>query len=590
MILPAIAQAAFGSAYIFAPAVVTSTNRGTLTTIYLNVTGGNGSVSVVGPSSVGFSTLSSARTAVAYAAAFLGVNEQDYNFTYKIEDQNISVSGPSAGLAFTLLAISALTGRPLIHTFTLSGTISPNGSIGQIGGVYDKVGAAKAKNLSFVLMPAAQNGSFENLIYYVAQQEYSIPIVEVANVSQALGYAYGINKPYPLNFSIYTDYNVSMMPGANLTCTSCNVTAFNALTQFTLNFTSNAVSSISPKFASAKTQMQKLMDQYYLMASKGYYYTAADFSFLLYSDAFVLDNANNFTTAKAVNITSGISNYCASAVPPQLNTNNYQYVIGGELRSDWANTTLGSAESALSNIETTDTIIEALSSDANAYGWCKAANELYSLASSMNGTPVALSPSLQNYAAQALQSASTYGSNIYLQSAEEEYKSGNYAAAIYAATYASVLGNTVNSFTAAQLYNMSIANIANSTFGIWPQQYALQAQFYINEAKLQSNASIAYSFLQDAYTTSLLGKSLAADNKIISASFVSAPSYSLPTSQLNEIEQQVRQLYALMVIMTALLFGIFVLLIVYMLRTHERANEKGAEAQASTRGTKQRRK
>ncbi|MEM3253038.1 MAG: S16 family serine protease [Candidatus Micrarchaeaceae archaeon] len=574
-------QAAFGSAYIFAPAVITSTNQGTLTTIFLNVTSGDGSVSVVGPASVGSSTLLSAQTAVAYATAYLGLNEHYYNFTYTIEDKNISVSGPSAGMAFTILAISALTGQPLIHNFTLSGTISPDGSVGVIGGVYDKVGAAKSKNLSFVMLPAAQNGSFENLIYYVSQQQYSIPIVEVANISQALGYAYGFSKPYPLGFSIYTNYNVNALPNASLTCTNCNVTAFNALTGFTLNFTNSAVNSISPKFSSAKAQMQNLMSQYMQIAEKGYDYTAADFSFLLYSDAFVLDNANNFTTANASNVTSKISNYCASTITPQLNANNYQYVIGGELRSDWANITLGSVEGALSNVETTDTVIEALSSDAEAYGWCKAANELYSLASSMNGTPVTVSPTLQSYAAQAMQSASNYGLNIYLQAAENEYKSGNYAAALYSATYASVLGNTTNNLTAAQLYNISEANVANSTFGIWPQQYALQAQFYLNEARMQSNSSKAYSLLQNAYATSLLGKSLAADNKIISSALVSAPSYALPSGQLDEIEQQIQQLYAIMVVMTAILFGILVLLIVYMLRSSEETRVQEASTPSS---------
>jgi len=74
----------------------------------------------------------------------------DYNFSYIIEDKNVSVSGPSGGLAFTLDAISALSHEPLLHDFTLTGTISPDGSVGEIGGVYDKVAAAKTHNLKFV--------------------------------------------------------------------------------------------------------------------------------------------------------------------------------------------------------------------------------------------------------------------------------------------------------------------------------------------------------------------------------------------------------------------------------------------------------
>ncbi|MEM4072114.1 MAG: hypothetical protein QXL63_02105, partial [Candidatus Micrarchaeaceae archaeon] len=74
---------------------------------------------------------------------------------------------------------------------------------------------------------------------------------------------------------------------------------------------------------------------------------------------------------------------------------------------------------------------------------------------------------------------------------------------------------------------------------------------------------------------------LAADNKIISSALVSAPSYALPSGQLDEIEQQIQQLYAIMVVMTAILFGILVLLIVYMLRSSEETRVQEASTPSS---------
>jgi len=62
-----------GSAYIYAPAVLTQSNKGVLTLFYLNVTTGDGMVTISGPSSVGESTLSSAQTGVAYACRYLGL-------------------------------------------------------------------------------------------------------------------------------------------------------------------------------------------------------------------------------------------------------------------------------------------------------------------------------------------------------------------------------------------------------------------------------------------------------------------------------------------------------------------------------------
>ena len=58
-----------GSAEIHAPAVILQTNRGALTTINLNITRGNGNVSIFGPQSIGSSTIESAITASKYASS-----------------------------------------------------------------------------------------------------------------------------------------------------------------------------------------------------------------------------------------------------------------------------------------------------------------------------------------------------------------------------------------------------------------------------------------------------------------------------------------------------------------------------------------
>ncbi|MBE5796894.1 MAG: ATP-dependent protease LonB [Clostridiales bacterium] len=64
------------------------------------------------------------------------------------------VDGPSAGAAMTLVALSAITGRPVDGNCAVTGEISVQGNIKAVGGVPSKVEAAKLAGLSRVFVPA----------------------------------------------------------------------------------------------------------------------------------------------------------------------------------------------------------------------------------------------------------------------------------------------------------------------------------------------------------------------------------------------------------------------------------------------------
>ena len=210
------------STQIYDPAVVSATS-GQLTNIRLNVTSGNGAVTISGPTSVAQDTLQSAETGAAYAAKYLGVNEDAYNFSYYINDNNSPVSGPSAGLSFTILAISGLEHKPIVQSLAATGTISSNGTAGLIGGIFDKAEAAKAAGKSFLIVPYAPNSSIESMFYYASQQNLGIGLVEVKNVSQAIQYAFGTKTPQRMSFNYSQNYSIATLPNANQTCNACNI-------------------------------------------------------------------------------------------------------------------------------------------------------------------------------------------------------------------------------------------------------------------------------------------------------------------------------------------------------------------------------
>ena len=231
--LAAVASpATVGTSFIHAPAVILFNNTGSLTNISVTITNGNGTVNVIGPAVVGQSTIQSAQTAAMYASTYTHHNESLYNFTYSIEDAGDNVSGPSAGAAMTMLAISAFDGKPLRPDFTMTGTISPDGGIGPIGGVYDKVAAAKANGMRLVLVPKVPGSSTEDELYLLVQTTFGIPLVQVANISQAAHFAFngsisGLENMTAYNF--YTNYSVQSLPEPTIDCSSeCNYSTFNS--------------------------------------------------------------------------------------------------------------------------------------------------------------------------------------------------------------------------------------------------------------------------------------------------------------------------------------------------------------------------
>ncbi|MEM3781738.1 MAG: S16 family serine protease [Candidatus Micrarchaeaceae archaeon] len=549
---------------IHAPAVITNESRGTLTIITLNLTSGDGAVTISGPISVGTSTLDSAREAALVASAYAGVNSSNYNFSYTISDRNTSVSGPSAGLAFTLLAVSALEHKPLLGNFTVSGEILSNGSVGLIGGVYDKAEAASNGKMRFFILPnSSQGGSLESLIYYISQSVFKVPIVQIDNMSQALQYATGLAAPEPFFYNVTQHYALSGVPQVNLTCSACNESLFDGLANFTLNFTGSAVAGIGANFSSAKQQMLANDQRFAELNAKGYAYTAADFAFLQYLSAFVLDNAGNYTAYGASSVLSNISNFCSSLQQPILNSANYEYAIGGELRQELANITLAQASSLLNSSQvTSDSYIESLYYGAEALGWCKAAQYMYNISDQLSGNYVAISGSLRSAAASAISNAARFGSNIYLDSATKSFSAGNYPVALYAATYAAVLGNQrlTSGMTSAQLYNATLSNISASyQSGVWPYQFSAEALFYLHEYALGFKTGLA-----SAYQTSQLASAIANADKEIKSSFIatSAPVQPELMQQLIGIESSIQELFALLIVLLVLVFATLVALLV----------------------------
>ncbi|MGI0100820.1 MAG: S16 family serine protease [Candidatus Micrarchaeaceae archaeon] len=574
--------AVIGTSSIRAPAVLLNNNTGSLTNISLVITNGDGTVKMVGPQTVGQSTTQSAQTAAAYASMYTNHKFNDYNFTYTISNAGNNVSGPSAGAAMTMLAISAFENRPLRTNFTMTGTISSNGSIGEIGGVYDKISAAKAAGIKLALVPKVAADNQEDELYLLVQTNFGMPLVQVANISQAAYFAFNSNINGNANkttYDFYTNYYVGALPNASISCTElCNETIFGKLLNDTFKLTRNEINSLNnnPKFSNISSQLGIVLNQSVEISEHGYIYTAADLSFLDYVNAFYF-NGYPSNRSSALDLLEGVQNFCNTLTPPPLTEQNFDYVINAELRQTWGTYTINATISSYntSQIES-DEILDELYLGAQSVGWCNAANLVYN-ESNVSGTYVAPSVALKALAQSRITRAAPYGNNLYFATAQQAYSIGNYPLAILDADYAYALsyaGINSSSMSTPSLLAASKSDSANSTYGVWATEFAKESQFYSYESSIANNSTQANGYAITAYSSALLAQQISNDTMNINNNLIvtQQPQYpqtgiatgSSPQSAESYVMMSQEAVLALLVIVIILLVINMIMMLMVM--------------------------
>jgi len=94
----------------------------------------------------------SARFAKTVVCNELNGECNDYDFLYTIKADSAIIGGPSAGAAFAIATMAELSDKELDEKVSISGTINSGGLIGPVGGLKEKIEAAKKAGLSTVLI------------------------------------------------------------------------------------------------------------------------------------------------------------------------------------------------------------------------------------------------------------------------------------------------------------------------------------------------------------------------------------------------------------------------------------------------------
>ena len=216
-----------GEGWIYAPAVSQVGGRyvGALVNISLTVTEGSGNVYVSTSPLTEIDMQATAQIAARTACNLLGLNFSKYNFLYMVRADSIIVGGPSAGAVMTILTYSVLSGKPINRSVMMTGTINPDGSVGQVGGVKEKMEAAISGGAKLFLVPPGQSVvttysySYKKIgpftVRYItsqkvnltklAREKYGVAVREIGDIREALSYFLGVKisekesvkPPYP---------------------------------------------------------------------------------------------------------------------------------------------------------------------------------------------------------------------------------------------------------------------------------------------------------------------------------------------------------------------------------------------------------
>jgi ATP-dependent Lon protease len=131
---------------------------GDITIFEVSLLPGKGNLTMTG--SLGEIMQESAQTALSYVrscADDLDIPSEDfenYDVHVHVPEGAVPKEGPSAGITLATALISAFTERPVRHDFGMTGEITLRGKILPVGGVREKVMAARRSRLNNVILPA----------------------------------------------------------------------------------------------------------------------------------------------------------------------------------------------------------------------------------------------------------------------------------------------------------------------------------------------------------------------------------------------------------------------------------------------------
>ena len=378
---------------VYAPAVAQTDQgyEGVISTVTVTIqNNGSGRVFVDTLPLAEIDMQGSARLAVKVASALVKtdsrcqIDPSEWDYFFVIRTSAPIIGGPSAGGIMTAAVTALLEGWPMDNRTVMTGMINPDGSIGPIGGLLNKIDAAYNVGATTFLIPKGQmtyqdiitettirNGIttiiqkpvVRNVSEY-AREKYDMTVHEVEDINEVMLYFSGYEFPVAQSEDIVTtqDYIDAMKPLATRLLDEANASYSNASALFLSASIPNRYpyyyrNQITDFLNDADDALQESQDWY----TKNMFYTSTSKSFQsLINSNFVIyvceyfssDNSNEYMSHLLEKVENLYENKSTLAKEAQINgTTSLQCVGAAQKRASDAASYLADAQAAISTGE-----------------------------------------------------------------------------------------------------------------------------------------------------------------------------------------------------------------------------------------------
>ena len=463
------------------PVVAVMGEGGSLVNLTMKVVPGSGEEYVGLLPYAGVSTQQSARFAIRYARAVSSRNTSDCDVLVSFGrlPSGDYVDGPSAGAAIAVLSYALFENVSVRNDTTVTGTLEAGGIVGPVGGLYEKAKGSAISGMKYFVTPF--NNIYEFVTLEKVEDEYDIEVIQVKTMDDIIGF---MLYDYPVTDREITQFESSI---SNDTV-EYHVEGIEKFKDVALNMIEYENDSLGNMPVSGETVWingyfnESIVEQLHYI-DLGYYFTAANDAFLNYIQVSTINavfggDINLRTKRDAIR-------YCLDSVErPKMTEENFEWVVGSDLRKLWAEDKVNSTDiqSSILIEEKYDVYNSLMYADA----WCRV-SEVLADAADDNGTEINES-AWKTLAEEKIEEADFYPHSEEtaprLKLARKSFSNGRYGAAIYDATYVIAMDEVemeISTMSEQEINEIVERFSVEERTSLWGKIYHSQALFLIRQ-------------------------------------------------------------------------------------------------------------
>ncbi|MCK9439699.1 hypothetical protein M0Q39_06595 [Patescibacteria group bacterium] len=470
-----------------------SDNEAMVATLNVSIVEGTGKIfSSIDESLVGSATQESVKNAVKTTYDVVGNSiKNKYNFTIDIESSAYSIDGPSAGGAIALLMISMFEDVNLSQEIGMTGSITVDGLIGDVGGIYFKAKKAAEVGVKIFLIPAgnrkqiiSEDGEIKDIdLVDYAYQNWGMKIVEVSDIKEVVKYSrmqfsdIDINATKPIIKDTFTPekikYSSAIKPMKSLV-NKYIVDANTEINKIKYGMDSNSIKDLGilQSMLGIFDYAREGLDNSITYNENNFLYSSANSAFLTFLNITTVNEI--IANPSVLSLNSTIFDLRVQNLENKINLtknrlklcslDNFEWCIGAKQRLTWAEDKLEKIKST--NYSKPGSSLLKISDYSYAVGWVDIANDFLNIGITDSSLKFVESNHFKNLAQESIISVENelilLNSDLSndedflrrLNAAKMNYKRGWYVTSLYdSATAMSVLVSDNESFQ--DLFNIS---------------------------------------------------------------------------------------------------------------------------------------